>query len=271
MRKMLFFLFVVLVMPVCAQAASDIVATYTYSDGSMVTLVTRDAQHVRMDTSPTSYTLLSGGKVYSVSCDESGACNVMDLGQMAGMASGFSSMFGGGDEPDTTEYDVRYEKTGRTETVAGYKGTVYEAKIYENGKLTSREEMVLSTHSNIKKLSEGWIAMAEALTQSMGDSFDDSMEEAKKMGYGGMLRSGDDMRLTSLKIKNLNSSYYKLPANSQQVQMQQPPAQQATTQQQSGNDMGLENDAKDIGYDAKEATKDEIKSGLRDAISDMFN
>nr|WP_287411705.1 hypothetical protein [Pseudodesulfovibrio sp.] len=266
MRKFLFCLCVFLVMPVCAQAASDIVATYTYSDGSMITLVTRDAHHVRMDTSPTSYMLLSGGKVYSVTCDESGACNVMDMGQMAGMASGFSSMFGGGDEAAETEYDVRYEKTGRTETVAGYKGTVYEAKVYEDGKITSREEMVLSNHSNIKKLSEGWIAIAEALTQSMGDSFDDSMEEAKKMGYGGLLRSGNDMRLTSLTVRSLDSAYYKLPANSQQVQMQQPPAQQ-----QSNNDMGLEDDAKDVGYDAKEATKDEIKSGLRDAISDMFN
>ena len=264
MRQLFIVLFVVLLMPMSARAALDIVATYTYSDGTMVTLVTRDAQHVRMDTSPTSYTLLSSGTVYSVTCDESGACNAYDLSQMMKAGGGLSSMFGGGEsEP---EYAVRYEKTGRTESVAGYKGTVYEVRVFEDGKVVDRDEMVLSKHSNIKKLTEGWIAMAEAMTQTMGQSFQDSMEEAKKMGYGGMLRYGTDMRLTSLTVKNLNSSYYTLPANSQQVQVQQPSAQQ-----QSSDDMGLESDAKEVGYDAKQATKDEIKSGIRDAISDMFN
>lgn len=260
MRKALLLLFLVLALPGTALAASDIVATYTYSDGTMVTLCTRDNQHVRMDTSPTSYTLLSGGKVYSVNCED-GQCQSMDMAAMAGMAGGFTSLFGGGGTP---EYDVRYEKTGRTEKVAGYKGMVYEAVVFEDGQVVSRDEMVLSTHSNIKKLTDGWIAMAEALTQTMGESFRDSLEEAKKMGYGGMLRYGDQMRLTKLSVRNLDSAYYKLPAGTQQVQAQQPP-------QQSDSDMGLDDDAKEIGYDAKEATKDEIKGGIRDAIGDLFN
>lgn len=265
MRRLLLIICLVLVVPSIALAASDIVATYKYSDGTMVTIVTRDKDHVRMDTSENSYTLLSNGKVYSVTCQD-GQCQVVDMGaMMSGMGGGFTSMFGGGDEGAEPEYDVRYRKTGRTETVAGYKGVVYETEVYEQGKLTSREEMVLSKHSNIKKLTEGWIAMAEAMTQAMGDSFEDSLEEAKKLGYGGMLRYGDSMTLSKLSIKNLDSSYYKLPSNSRQVQTQQPP------QQQSGNDMGLEEDAKDVGYDAKEATKDEIKGSIRDAIGGLFN
>ena len=131
MRKFLFSLCLILAMPVSAVAASDIIATYTYSDGTMVTLCTRDSQHVRMDTSPTTYTLLSNGKVYSVTCED-GQCNAMDMGAMAGMASGLSSMFGGGSDPDN--YEVRYEKTGKTETVAGYKGTIYEAVVLEDGR-----------------------------------------------------------------------------------------------------------------------------------------
>ncbi|BDQ34358.1 hypothetical protein [Pseudodesulfovibrio portus] len=257
MRRVLLYICLVLLLPGNVLAASDIVATYKYSDGTMVTLVTRDKDHVRMDTSATSYMLLSKGKVYSVNCED-GQCQVMDMGAM--MNSGLGSMFGGGGD---TDYEVRYEKTGRTETVAGYKGVVYEAVTFENGKVVSRDEMVLSNHSNIKKLTEGWIAMAEVMTQSMGDSFDDSLDEARKMGYGGMLRMGDDMRLHKLAVRNLDSAYYRLPANSQQVQTGTPP-------QQSGSDMGIEDDAKDIGYDAKEATKDEIKGGIRDAISDLF-
>ena len=259
MRQVLLFICLSLVLPGSALAASDIVATYKYSDGNMITLVTRDKDHVRMDTSPTSYMLLSGGKVYSVNCED-GQCQAMDMGAM--MNGSLGSMFGGGN--DETDYEVRYEKTGRTETLAGYKGTVYEAVTFENGKVVSRDEMVLSTHSNIKKLTEGWIAMAEVMTRSMGDSFEDSLDEARKMGYGGVLRVGNEMRLHNLSVKNLSSSYYKLPSSTQQVQPQQMP-------QQSGNDMGLEDDAKDIGYDAKDATKEEIKGGIRDAISDLFN
>ncbi len=262
MRRIALLLCFVLAMPAAAQAASDIVATYTYTDGAMVTICTRDAKHVRMDTSPTTYTLLTDGKVYSVNCDE-GQCQVYDIGAMASSmsSSGMTSMFGGGDsDPD---YEVRYEKTGKTETVAGYKGTVYNAVIFENGKIFRRDEMVMSSDADIKKLTEAWMAMSEALTQSMGQSFQDSLNEAKKMGYGGILRYGNEMRLARISKKSLDASYYKLPKNSHMVQMQQPP-------QQNG-DMGLGDDAKEIGQDAKESTKDEIKSSIRDAISDIFN
>lgn len=260
MRRIVLLLCLVLAMPAAALAASDIVATYKYADGTMVTLCTRDAQHVRMDTSPTAYTLLSNGKVYSVNCD-SGPCQVYDLGAMtAGMAGGLTSMFGGGSEP---EYEVRYEKTGKIETIAGYKGTVYNAVVFEDGKVVRRDEMVLSTHSNIKKITDAWMAMADALTQSMGQSFQDSLDEAKKMGYGGILRYGNEMRLAKLSVRNLDAAYYKLPADAQQARMQQPA-------QQEDNDMGLGDDAKEIGADAKETTKDEIKGSIRNAIGDLF-
>lgn len=260
MRRIALLLCLVLAMPAAALAASDIVATYKYADGTMVTLCTRDAQHVRMDTSPTAYTLLSNGKVYSVNCD-SGPCQVYDLGAMtAGMAGGLTSMFGGGSEP---EYEVRYEKTGKIETIAGYKGTVYNTVVFEDGKVVRRDEMVLSTHSNIKKITDAWMAMADALTQSMGRSFQDSLDEAKKMGYGGILRYGNEMRLAKLSVRNLDAAYYKLPADAQQARMQQPA-------QQEDNDMGLGDDAKEIGADAKETTKDEIKGSIRNAIGDLF-
>lgn len=257
MRKVFFLVCLIIALPICVQAASDVIATYTYSDGSMVTLCTRDANHVRMDTSPTSYMLLSGNKVYTVNRDDDGTWQAVDMDQMKN--SGVMSMFGGGS--DVPDYDVRYEKTNKTEKIAGYDGTVYTAVIFEDGKVVERENIVLSRHGNIKKLTEGWMSMASRMS-NMAKSFESSTEEAKKMGYGGILRYGNDMRLTNLKTKNLNPSYYALPSGVQQVQVRQ----------QSGNDdTGLKDDAKDIGYDAKEATKDEIKGGIRDAISDIFN
>jgi len=269
MRKLLFFICLVIAMPVCAQAGSDIVATYKYSDGSMVTLCTRDNQHVRMDTSPTSYMLLAGDKIYSVSRDDEGNWHAVDMDKMKSMGSSFTSMFGGGN--DTPEYDVRYEKLGGTEKIAGYSGTVYNSVVFENGQVISRDEIVLCNHSNLKKLTTGWMAVVSRMT-NMSQSFGDSLKEAEKMGYGGVLRYGNDMRLYSLKVKNLNNSYYQLPTGVEQVQMAQPPSQPTQPQQPQGSsDMGLGDDAKEIGHDAKEATKNEIKDGIRDTISDLFN
>lgn len=266
MRRMVAVFLLVLAMPVLACAASDIVATYTYSDGSMVTLVTRDKTHVRMDTSPTSYLLLAEGTVYSVTCEQGGGCNAVDMAQMMN-ATGFSgSMFGGG---SATQYEVRYERTGRKETVAGYKGAVYQAVVFEDGKVVSRDEMVMGTHSNIKRLTDGWIAMASAMTQTMGQSFEDSLQEARKMGYGGMLRYGETMRLSKLSVRNLNDSYYQLPQTVQQAQVPSQPENEA--QQQTEYDPGLEGDANEIGQDAKSATKEEIKDSIRGVISDLFN
>ena len=267
MRKVILVLTFVLLLSFNAHAASDIIATYKYSDGSMMTLCTRDAQHVRMDTSPTSYMLLKGNKVYGVNKGDDGSWQVMDMDQMQNLG-GMSSMFGGG-ATSTTEYEVRYEKTGKSEKVAGYNGTVYKAVTYEDGKVVSRDEIVLSSHSNIKKLSDGWASIAARMGQSMGQqmaqSLEQSAKEAKKLGYGGMLRYGNQMRLSNLQVKNLNSSYYDLPAGAQVVDIQNP------SQQSSNDDMGLGDDAKDIGHDAKEATKDEIKSDIRGVISDIFN
>jgi len=259
MRHLLRSLCLLFALPVCAQAASDVIATYLYSDGTTITLSTRDSRHVRMDTSPKNYSLLANGKMYSVSCED-GQCQSMDMGTMAQMTGGLGSLFNGGADP--VNYTIRYEKTGKTETVAGYKGTIYNVVVSENGKVTSRDEMVLCNHADLKKLTEGWIAMAEVLSQTMGQRFQESMSEAKKLGYGGILRYGDQMRLKTLTLKNLNAAYYELPENTQQVDYQQPDQR---------DDMGLGNDAKEIGYDAKQSTKEEIKDSIRGAISDLFN
>ena len=267
MRKLFLSVCFLLLTPIFAHAASDVIATYKYSDGSMMTLCTRDAQHVRMDTSPTSYLLLKGGKVFAVNQDEAGNWRVMDMDQIKNLG-GPSSMFGGG-TTTIPAYEIRYEKTGKSEKIAGYNGVVYTAVSYEDGKVVSRDEIVLSSHSNIKKLSDGWAAIAARLGQSidqqMAQYIEHSAKEAKNMGYGGMLRYSNQLRLSNLQVKNLDASYYALPSGAQQVQANAP------SQQQGTDDMGLGDDAKDLGNEARDATKDEIKSDIRGVISDIFN
>lgn len=236
MRKLLI-VFLVL-FATTATAATDIVATYKYPDGNMVTIVTRDTDHVRMDTSPTSYMLLQGETVYSVYRDESGQVMVMDMGQLsqANRQSGLMSLFGGGEQQaQQVEYQANYEKTGRREKIAGYTGVVYNVEVLEGDKIVRRDEVVLSTHSDIKKVNEAWIVLGQKMSQAMGDemaqSLDQATREAKKKEYGGMLRYGDEMKLHSLKKMSLNIAYYQLPENAQNVQTGQMPDMQQIQQQ----------------------------------------
>ncbi len=214
-----------------AIAAADIVATYKYSDGNMITIVTRDRQHVRMETSPTSYMLLKDDKVFSVSRDDSGQWIVMDMDQMKGIASGseFMTMFGGR-AAEPKEYTARYEKTGQKEKIAGYTGFVYNVEMMENGKLVRRDEVVLCSHSDVERLNQGWAAMSARMGQIMGEEMSKSIEqatkEAQKAGYGGMLRYGDEMKLSSLYKKTLNGGYYQLPAGAKTVEMGKMPGEQ---------------------------------------------
>jgi hypothetical protein len=305
-----------------AVAATDIIATYKYQDGNMLTIVTRDKDHVRMDTSATSYMLLKGDKVYSVSQDDSGQWMVMDLGQMAAAASSssFTSLFGGGEQVvQEKEYSANYEKTGRKEKIAGYTGVVYNAEVKEDDEIIRRDEVVLCSHSDIKKINDGWSAIAAKMSENMGQEMAKSIEqatkEAKAAGYGGMLRYGDEMKLQSLKKMNLNVSYYDIPSGAQYVEMgQMPNSQQQPTydeqqqiydqqqqeqdmqqqyeQQQGYQDQGqqevyneqeqqnqagqvLEQDAQDAGTaahdEAKDATNDKVREGVRTLFDSLFN
>ncbi len=210
-----------------AFAAEDITATYVYKNGDKVTLVTRDAQHIRMDVSPENYMLLQKGKVYSVSKEDDGQWMVMDMSQMKAMTSGgLAGLMTGGKSPmapQEKEYTVKYEKTGKKEQIAGYSGVVYIVKTMEGGKMVSQDEAVLCNHDDLKKVNDAWVAVAVGMGSIMGGKTAGSLEKATKeanaAGYGGMLRYGDEMKLESLKKQSLDSAAYQIPPNAQMVNL----------------------------------------------------
>lgn len=278
-----------------AFAGSDIVATYEYSDGSMVTIVTRDSQHVRMDTSPTSYMLLKENKIYSVVQDDKGQWMVVDMDQMKGVASGgFMSLFGGGEPAPEKTYSARYEKTGTKEKIAGYTGYVYNIEVKENNELVRRDEVVLCTHSDLKKVNQGWTAIGAKMSDIMGEEMSKSLEQATSQalesGYGGMLRYGEELKLKNLKKMSLSASVYELPDNSQTVQMapsgnvpvspQQPEASvpepsNAPENQTGQTESELATDANDVGQaardEAKDTTEDEVRDSVKSLIKGLFD
>jgi hypothetical protein len=289
-------------------AATDIVATYKQQDGSMMTIVTRDKDHVRMNITPKSYTLLKDNKVYSVSQDDNGQWMVTDLAKLtaAASSSGFASLFGGGEQAQEQDYSATYKKTGKKEKIAGYTGIVYNIEVKEGNEIIQQDEVVLSSHSDLKELSENWSNLASKMGESMGDNatktIDQATKEAREAGYGGMLRYGNEMRLHSLQKKSLNISYYDIPEDAQYVEMGQMPnfqqpsssnddqqeqyksveeqygQQETSTQQQeqqSQASQALEQDAKDVGQAARQETKkatiDEVQEGVKSLFNSLFN
>ena len=273
-------------------AGADVIATYKYRDGSKVTLVTRDRDHVRMDTSPTSYMLLQKDKVYSVSKTDAGQWEVMDMAQMKAMVpAGMTSLFNGGDT-QVAHTSLAFEKTGRKETIAGYTGQVFEVVVKENGKAVEKDEVVLCSHADLEKVNQGWTAFGEKMGQIMGGdlakSVKNAADEAAKAGYGGMLRYGRDMALEKLTRQSLDNAYYQIPKGAKMLrlnQMQMPGAgiqnggtstsagQAPSSADQAGN--VLEKDAADVGETAhqaaKDATMDEVREGVQTLFKSIFD
>ncbi len=260
--------------------AGDISATYQYSDGQTMTISVRDASHVRMDTTPDSYMLLQGKKIYIVSKDEEGKWSAMDLDQMKGMAG----MMGGllGKKKDATQYDMKLKDTGKQEEIAGLKGNVYSATYYENNKAVSTNEIVFCNKKDIQKINDAWISIAAGLAQIMGQDMSQLLEKsnrlAKENNYGVMIRMGNDMKLKSISQKSMEDSFFKLPAGVEVMDTSMPMGdaeESQANQEENLSDSAISQDAKDVGQaardEAKNATVDEVRKGVRGLFDKVFN
>ena len=157
-----------------------------------------------------SYMLLLDGKTYVVS-KSGGEIMVLDMAQLGSMARGMGLSMGGGDS--FKQELVSYSKTGKSETVAGYKGSVYTLS-WRDSQGTHTADAVLSGHKNVREFSAAWMEMAEAMAQSMGQqiiSEESIWNFLDKQGMG-ILRLGDDFRVVSIESRKLDPNRFVLPA-----------------------------------------------------------
>ncbi|MBG0778091.1 MAG: hypothetical protein H0S85_16825 [Desulfovibrionaceae bacterium] len=264
-------------------SAQDLVAKWRYGNGSTTTLYAKDDTHIRMDTGPDSVMLLSGDKVYMLTRDD-GQWQAVDMDQMGALASSW----GGGSGKGAATYTAGYEKTGRTEKIAGYTGAVYKVTVRQNDKIVSQGEAVLCTHPDVLRMNRAWAALSSRMISSMGQQEAKSLEkllaDSQNSGHGGLLRYDQDMVLTSLTTKNYAAGHYQLPPNVQMQSMDDAAAGGWTPpeQQQDGSDgdsgsgsATLKQDAKDVGQaakdEAKDTTIDEVRQGVREVFKGLFN
>jgi len=255
-------------------AWADIVATWKMSDGAVSKLSIRDDQHVRIDTNEKdTYMLLTNQKVYMVRKEE-GKWSAFDMDQMSSIMKGFAK----GAKPSAAQSDQQiFTDTGRYETIAGYKGKVYEVEDKDSSGKTQKEEIVLSRHPDILKVHQGWIVFAARMAQMLGQDsarrLDQSLKSAKMEERGGMLRYGKEMTLQSVEKPSLNMAYYQLPAGVSMMEMpsmgKMPPRQTPQPAQKEKDEFVTDTTEK-AGDAAKDQTQDSIVEGVREGVKSIF-
>lgn len=259
----------------CSALAGDIVATWVHKDGTTMKFSIRDSDHIRMDIQPDVYMLLSGSKLYQINKSE-GQWTATDIDEMSGMMKKFGSQ----GSVKINKFKTTYKYTGRKEKIAGYKGKVYLVETDDGAGHKQKNEVVFCTHSDIKKASKAYTILTSQMGKMMGPGMSQAMEqnskEAEKAGYGGLLRSGSELKLQSLEKKSFSPAWYELPEGVKMVNMRgpsSPPPQvkSSSTGQSSEKKGGFFSDiAKDSENAAKDETKDSTVQEVREGVRNMF-
>ena len=186
-------------------------ATMESSDGeSVVWEYRKDAVRMNLG-SDSEYVLITDGEFYLVT-DEDGEVMVIDGGSL--MRS-FASMV-----PDATPDGfnaelVEFEKTGRTETIAGLKGDVYEVRTRDDKGVESTEEIVLSDAKEAREFSEAMITMAETVASLLGRDetpVADALSSRLMDMNLGLLRYGNEVAVSAISSETIAAGRFVLPA-----------------------------------------------------------
>jgi len=195
-------------------AFADVTAVYkmTSPDGhAMQTIRYVDKQHVRIDmkSGANNMSMLKlGDKVYSITGKV-----VQDMSQLADMMAAMGRGGKGSHVTHATESQIKYEDTGRTETIAGIEGKVY--RFVERGK---QHEVVLGPNQDLKDAVSGLMEVTKATMGMMSDENPaNQLPKDASMKNMAMLRLDDGVRLQSMDTHAIPGSMFELPAKPQQM------------------------------------------------------
>ena len=189
-------------------------ATMESTGGERVVFEYADGNKLRINTSEEgNYMVVRDGTLFAVS-DNNGQPMVINassmmkgFGQIAKMTEQAAPTGAMGEVLSVTA-------TGRSETVAGVSGEVYEIVTRENGERVSKDA-VLSSDARALELRDAMFTMIsasmEALDEDMRRHSDDFRKRLNDMNMG-LLRFGTEMKITSITGDTVPSSRFELPA-----------------------------------------------------------
>ena len=192
-------------------AYADVTVVYkmTARDGSGTqTIRYADKQHVRLDMGGAGNRKMSmlklGDKVYSITGKV-----VQDMSQLAKMMASMGMGKKGG---NTTQAPIKYEDTGKTETIAGISGKVY--RFVDNGK---RHEVVLGKNKNLQDAILGVVEITKAATGMMPFGPSNRIQQDASIKSMALLRLDDRVRLQSINTRAVPATTFTLPSKPQQM------------------------------------------------------
>lgn len=168
------------------------------------------------------YMIFRDGKPYGVTLQD-GHPIVMDLGAMMKAMGG---MMQGPQQqqalPGASEIAELRElrNTGRTETVAGVSGEVYELIYVDTQGKTQTDTLVLSKDAKAHELTKAMFAMSQSMATSIGHAEPAGTKKLESEiigGKKGILRFGAQFRVISLSDAAPVSSRFELPAAPMQL------------------------------------------------------
>lgn len=198
------------IVPLAAMAAGS--ATLE-SDGDTMQVMWQDTETARFgQVDDDSYMLVQSGKIYLVT-HESGEPQVLDIGDMAQMFLAFL-------DEDTLAEVVpdkldSVKATGKTETIAGITGEVYEISFTTGSGEKDQREAVLTDDKTITELTDVALNTFRTLTAmpELGQ-FIDALPKNRR----GILRLDDSHVLASVSSEKPDDSFFELPSKPQGLQ-----------------------------------------------------
>jgi hypothetical protein len=188
--------------------AADVVS----ADGTAMKFEYQDDK-LRINTGQgeTSYMLLRDEHIYVVT-NSDGQLMVIDANQAMGM---FGSMAGAATPSSVAAEVVTLEATGRLEQHAGITGEVYNLQyIAEDGK-KHQTELVLAEDARARAFSRAIYGMARSLSKSAGKDYASAANDMQERLIAlnmGVLRYGDDMVVSAISDRRVDTSRFELPA-----------------------------------------------------------
>ncbi|MGV7221988.1 MAG: hypothetical protein ACQ9MH_10705 [Nitrospinales bacterium] len=177
--------------------------------GGSMKISYKDENNIRIDMMKDSFLLIRKDSTLMVNKSPGRGWMAMDMRKMGGMAQSMR-----GKRSQSSWSDIKIKKTGKRETVAGFKGQVYNMTATINGKRETHE-MVLSREPAVMAMHKALGIHARRMAKSMGSTNEMDYQEMQKQmdrqKLGGMLRYDKVLKLKSLGKKNLPVNHYSLP------------------------------------------------------------
>lgn len=192
---------------VCTLAWAAGSATIQTEDGSTM-VVEYDGTMVRMgaDNADT-YLLIRDGRLYSVTGN-----TVIDASSIMGLFA--DSLQAPGSDMSAIQ---RLQPTGRTETVAGVRGEVFLVEFTDSKGQQQQQEVVLSDDARAVELQQAWGTIASTLAAAGGNQAS-RQDFDRALGHRGILRYGDDMRISAISNQRPAAARFELPAEAQDTE-----------------------------------------------------